>query len=174
MRIDQQKIDRSVTQCTILRQRKRSSQIRQRKNCGARAWVEERKASQKYTTANAGSISRRINKKRLVEKAEQMKGKQCVVTPQNYYWMSKKKSLQKRWKNNLAVAHVFKWLELITLAGYNQSYEWGKADAFVMPLQPHHVIKISVADSNVKSSPLFNSLFNIFSLSCSTSYLWNR
>ena len=53
--------------------------------------MEESKASQKYTTASAGSISRRINKKRLVEKAEQMKGKLCVVTPQNYYWMSKKK-----------------------------------------------------------------------------------
>ena len=26
-------------------------------------------------------------------------------------------------KNDLAVAHVFKWLELITLAAYNQSYE---------------------------------------------------
>ena len=73
--------------------------------------MEERKASQKYTTANAGSISRRINKKRLVEKAEQMKGKQCVVTPQNYYWMKKKKITTEKVKNNLAVAHVFKWLE---------------------------------------------------------------
>ena len=40
-----------------------------------------------------------------------MKGKQCVVTPQNYYWMKKKKITTEKVKNNLAVAHVFKWLE---------------------------------------------------------------
>ena len=57
------------------------------------------------------------------ERAEQMKSKQCAVTPQNYYWMRKKTFTTEKVKNNLAVVHVFKWLELITLAGYNQSYE---------------------------------------------------
>ena len=84
--------------------------------------MEERKASQKYTTANVGSISRRINKKRLVEKAEQMKGKPCVCCDASKLLLDEEENIHHR-KNDLAVAHVFKWLELITLAGYNQSYE---------------------------------------------------
>ena len=41
------------------------------------------------------------------KRSEQMKSTQCVVTPQNYYWMSKKKITTEKVKNNLAVAHVF-------------------------------------------------------------------
>jgi len=101
MRIAQQKIDHSVTQCTFSKQRKRPSQIKTAKeifpNKDSERTVEQELEWRKVERAKntpppmLAASQEGSTRKDWWKRAGQMKGKQCVVTPQNYYWMSKKK-----------------------------------------------------------------------------------
>ena len=96
MRIAQQKIDRSVTH-TILKQRKRSSQIKTAKelwNCKRTVeqeleWRKVKRAKNTPPPMLAAS-QEGSTRKDWWKRAEQMESKQCAVTPQNYNWMRKK------------------------------------------------------------------------------------